>query len=179
MVAACSDAPATSTIESPVAPSTSTQSPGLESPTTTVAPIPDPTTTTAAPSLPSSIAGTFEVQLLDIVGEQRLIALADTPELRSQGLMFVEDMADLDGMLFVFDSDSSGGFWMKNTLIQLDIAFFDSDGGFVDGFEMEPCTTPSCPSYTPSGAYRYALEMAAGEMPEDVAEVGLGDVGDL
>ncbi len=117
--------------------------------------------------------------LLDIVGGERLIALADTTELRQQGLMFVEDMADLDGMLFVFENESAGGFWMKNTLIHLDIAFFDSDGVFVDGFEMEPCTTANCPSYKSSGAYRYALEMAAGDMPDDVATGGLGQLGDL
>jgi len=97
------------------------------------------------------------------------VAIADTTELRRQGLMHVADLGDLEGMLFVFAQDSSSGFWMKNTLIPLDIAFFDSAGSFVDGFVMEPCTTAACPSYLPSGDYRYALEMPAGQMPDNTA----------
>lgn len=80
--------------------------------------------------------------------------------------MFVEDLMELDGMLFVFEEDTSGGFWMKNTLLALDIAFFDADGRFVDGFVMEPCMTEECPTYFPEGRYRYALEMEEGTMPE-------------
>ena len=57
---------------------------------------------------------------------------------------------------------------MKDTLLPLDIAFFTAEGAFVDGFTMEPCTTASCPSYQPSGAYRYALEVPSGDMPDGV-----------
>ena len=81
--------------------------------------------------------------------------------------MFVDDLLDLDGMLFVFEQDESGGFWMKDTLLPLDIAFFDSDGSIVDEFAMEPCTSSPCPSYSPAGEYRYALEMLAGTMTPD------------
>ena len=81
--------------------------------------------------------------------------------------MNVTKLGDLDGMLFTFDADTSGGFWMKDTLLPLDIAFFDSEGGFVDGFVMEPCDTDDCPTYFPGGPYRYALEMVEGDMPED------------
>ncbi len=101
------------------------------------------------------------------------VAVADTGELRRQGLMGVTDLGSLDGMLFVFGSDTTGGFWMKDTLLPLDIAFFAADGSFVDGFVMEPCTTPSCPSYRPSGAYRYAVEMPAGNMPQAVEQLEL------
>lgn len=97
------------------------------------------------------------------------VAIADTSELRQQGLMNVTDLGDLDGMLFVFEEDSSSGFWMKDTLIPLDIAFFDATGDFVDGFVMEPCQTDDCPIHRPGGTYRHALEMPAGEMPDDTA----------
>jgi uncharacterized membrane protein (UPF0127 family) len=106
-------------------------------------------------------------------GDELLVAVADTPPLRQVGLMNVADLGDLDGMLFVFEADSSGGFWMKDTLIPLDIAFFEADGSFVDGFLMEPCTTTDCPTYRPSGPYRYALEVPAGRMPATVATLGL------
>jgi hypothetical protein len=76
--------------------------------------------------------------------------------------MGVTDLGGLDGMLFVFQADSEGGFWMKNTLIPLDIAFFTADGGFVDALTMVPCVEDPCPTYRPDGSYRYALEAPAG-----------------
>ncbi|MCP4304129.1 MAG: DUF192 domain-containing protein [bacterium] len=95
------------------------------------------------------------------------VAIAGNAAQRQQGLMNVTELGALDGMVFVFDQDSSGGFWMKNTFIPLDIAFFDAEGEFVDGFVMEPCTTADCPIYRPSGSYRFALEMPAGDMSPD------------
>ena len=129
--------------------------------TDTTASEPAPSTTTV---VPSELAG-FAVESVRLDGVAYSVAVADTGELRRQGLMGVTDLGSLDGMLFVFGSDTTGGFWMKDTLIPLDIAFFAADGSFVDGFVMEPCTTPSCPTYRPSGAYRYALEVPAGNMP--------------
>ncbi len=107
--------------------------------------------------------------------EELFVAVAATTEHRQQGLMNITDLGSLSGMVFVFDQDSSGGFWMKNTLIPLDIAFFDADGRFVDGFVMEPCTTPACPTYRSSGSYRYALEMRAGDMHPNPQILVLGD----
>ena len=78
--------------------------------------------------------------------------------------MGVTDLGGLDGMLFVFPVDSDGGFWMKNTLIPLDIVFFTADGGFVDALTMAPCTEDPCPTYRPGGSYRYALEAPAGDL---------------
>ncbi len=103
------------------------------------------------------------------------IAVASTSEQRQQGLMHITDLGALNGMVFVFEEDTSGGFWMKNTLIPLDIAFFDVDGKFVDGFAMEPCTTADCPTYRPGGSYRFALEMPAGDMHPDPQVLVLGD----
>lgn len=148
--------------------------PGTTPPTTTPTPATTTTTTTStlAPAdelVIPDVLGEFLVDTIWLDGVALIVAVADTATLRQQGLMFVEDMGDLDGMLFVFENDSSGAFWMKNTLIPLDIAFFDSAGQFVDGFEMEPCVIENCPTYGPDGSYRYALEMAAGDMPEGVS----------
>ena len=106
----------------------------------------------------------FETSTITVDDRELAVAVAETPIQRSQGLMGVTDLGGLDGMLFVFQTDSAGGFWMKNTLIPLDIVFFTADGRFVDSLTMVPCVEDPCPTYRPSGAYRYALEAPAGDL---------------
>ena len=112
---------------------------------------------------PEGLEG-FETSTITVGDRELVVAVAETPTQRSQGLMGVTDLGGLDGMLFVFQVDSDGGFWMKNTLIPLDIGFFTADGGLVDSLAMVPCTEDPCPVYRPSGAYRYALEAPAGDL---------------
>lgn len=93
-------------------------------------------------------------------------AVADDDEERMKGLMFVtaEEMAPLPdgkerGMLFVFPRDERNGFWMRNTIIDLDIAFIRVDGTIVQTFTMAALDERS---YTPQSMYRYTLEVRAG-----------------
>jgi uncharacterized membrane protein (UPF0127 family) len=84
--------------------------------------------------------------------------------------MGVEDLSPLDGMLFVFDDEQLRSFWMKDTLIPLDLAFFDSDGVLVSKTSMATCPDGDCPSYPSDGPARYALEAALGAL--DTLDVG-------
>jgi uncharacterized membrane protein (UPF0127 family) len=88
--------------------------------------------------------------------------LALTPAQRSKGLMF-RKAAPADGMLFVFPSATSGGFWMKNTLVPLTIVFFDRAGNRVRKLTMTPCREDPCRIYAPRKLYRFALELPAAD----------------
>ena len=88
--------------------------------------------------------------------------LAITSAQRSLGLMH-RRRAPADGMLFVFPRDTTGGFWMKNTLVPLTIAFFNDNGKRVRKLSMTPCTRDPCRVYSPGRRYRFALELRASD----------------
>ncbi len=91
--------------------------------------------------------------------------VASTPAQRTQGLRGVRSLSPYDGMLFVEQRDSTALFTMADTLIPLDITFFDADGVPVDSTRMTPCpdgTDATCPTYGSAKPYRYALERPAG-----------------
>ena len=66
------------------------------------------------------------------------VEIADTPSERSKGLMFREKLPIDQGMLFIFPEEDERGFWMKNTLIPLDMIFIDSKGEIVNVEEAVP-----------------------------------------
>lgn len=85
--------------------------------------------------------------------------VAATPEQRSVGLMWRQDMPANEGMLFVFEKPSQQCFWMKNTLLPLTAAFVEDDGTIVNLADMKPQTTDSHCSSKP---VRFVLEMHQG-----------------
>lgn len=99
------------------------------------------------------------------VGDRTLtLAIADNPSLRSQGLMGVTDLEDLDGMLFFWRHDGDS-FWMKDTVIPLDIVWFNEDGTYKDRASMVPCTENPCERYAPADLdFRYAIEANPGDL---------------
>ena len=100
------------------------------------------------------------------------IEVADSTELQNLGLMHRESLADDAGMLFLFFQDTNAGFWMKDTLIPLSIAFFDRDGKILKILDMDPCDADPCSTYNPDVMYRGALEVTQGAYEEWGVEVG-------
>ncbi|WP_421664301.1 DUF192 domain-containing protein [Lysinibacillus telephonicus] len=90
------------------------------------------------------------------------VQVANTKEKREKGLMFVEYLPENEGLLFVFSEKIYGGFWMKNTLIPLSIAFIDTDGKILKILDMELCKVEECPIYNPGIFYRYTIEVNFG-----------------
>ena len=94
---------------------------------------------------------TIPVTLPDGFVVQTLVA--DTPAKQEKGLMFVTDLPENKGMLFVFDQDEEQAFWMKNTLIDLDMVFINSNKTVTSiAAEM-----PHSYTYTPDDQVAYAL----------------------
>ncbi|WP_422199555.1 DUF192 domain-containing protein [Aquabacterium sp.] len=85
--------------------------------------------------------------------------VALTPEQHQIGLMHRTSMGANEGMLFVFDRPGQQCFWMKNTLIPLQIAFVADDGTVVNLAEMKPHSLDSHCSTRP---VRFVLEMNTG-----------------
>ena len=136
--------------------------------TTTSTTLPPSTTTTLPPTTTTTLnvgdLADWEVGTVVVDGVELMVAVADDPGERAQGLMGVDDLGSLAGMLFVYESDTQGGFWMKDTIIPLDIAFFAADGSLVNLQTMEPCQADPCPLYYPGASYRWALEAPAGNL---------------
>lgn len=89
--------------------------------------------------------------------------LAVTDEERQRGLMFRETLLPDQGMLFVFETEDFYSFWMKNTLIPLDLLWLDKDRRIVHiARNVPPCKADPCPSYPPDRPGLYVLELAAG-----------------
>lgn len=93
-------------------------------------------------------------------GERRFsIEIADEPSERQAGLMFRKTMADDHGMLFVFEATQPVGFWMRNTVMPLDLIFIGQDGRIKTIRQGEPFSDAVI---SPDEPVRFVLELKAG-----------------
>ncbi|MBM3294076.1 MAG: DUF192 domain-containing protein [Candidatus Aminicenantes bacterium] len=112
---------------------------------------------------PAVQGGRF-IEVYTAEGRTIVVELAVTPEERARGLMFREKILPGQGMLFLFEKEGKPAFWMKNTLVPLDILWLDRDRRIVHiEPDVPPCPAEPCPSYGPGRDALYVLELAAGE----------------
>ncbi len=99
------------------------------------------------------------------------VEVASRPDQQHRGLMFRESLDEFAGMLFLFEADRTGGFWMLNTLIPLDIAYLAADGTVLEIVHGVP---HSPEVLRPAQPYRHTLEVNAGWFERQ--GFGIGDV---
>ncbi|HLJ73059.1 MAG TPA: DUF192 domain-containing protein [Thermoanaerobaculia bacterium] len=115
----------------------------------------------AAPTAPPQQASGPRVIFPDNFAVQVEIAADDAT--RTQGLMYRDQLANDRGMIFLFAQSGDYPFWMKNTLIPLDMIWIDDQKKIVHvAHDVPPCKADPCPSYPPGANSRYVLEVAAG-----------------
>ena len=96
-----------------------------------------------------------------VVGKTPLrVEVADTLEKQERGLMFRQSMPENEGMLFVYKEPEEMSFWMRNTLIPLDIAFVGADGIILNIHQARPLDESVL--YRSAGAAKYVIETNQG-----------------
>jgi uncharacterized membrane protein (UPF0127 family) len=106
---------------------------------------------------------TLRTAVIEVDDRQVPVWVMDTQGKRTEGMMWLQadEVPDGHGMLFAFPEPAPLSFWMRNTLIALDIAYISADGRLLNIQRGEPLDPTGLPS---DGPAQYVLEMKAGEM---------------
>ncbi len=101
------------------------------------------------------------------------VELAISPKQKQQGLMLRGFLDQNQGMLFVYEKEGRYSFWMKNTLIPLDMIWINNENKivFIEK-NVQPCKNIPCPSIDPEADAKYVLELNAGKSQEIGLAVG-------
>ncbi|MCM1985189.1 DUF192 domain-containing protein [Lyngbya confervoides] len=125
----------------------------------------------ASPSAGSDLSAPAEspqAQFLPIGAQVRLgdriiqLEVAATEAQQAQGLMYRTELPDDRGMIFPFTPPRRAGFWMKNTLIPLDIIFLRNQKIITLHEQVPPCQSVTCPTYSAQGLTDEVIELRAG-----------------
>ncbi|WP_295902114.1 DUF192 domain-containing protein [uncultured Bdellovibrio sp.] len=123
----------------------------------------------------SAHAKEFEKKKINLGGKTLVVEVASTPDQHERGLMFRDKMGPDEGMLFIFKNEETRFFWMKNTLIDLAIGYFDKNGTLIDVQEMvsgKGIPDAELPSYPSAKPAKYALEMNKGWFDKNKVKLG-------
>ena len=120
----------------------------------------------AAPTPATTVTTTADAAAPRIIYPDKsavIVEVASDDATREQGLMYRDHMADDRGMIFLFPQAGEYPFWMKNTLIPLDMIWMDADHRIVHiAHDVPPCKADPCQNYPPNAKASSVLELAAG-----------------
>jgi uncharacterized membrane protein (UPF0127 family) len=134
-----------------------------------------PETPTASTTTPNTTGGIVkEGEVIFLHGDKRIrkidVEIAENDTERQKGLMFRPFLSDSVGMLFVFDEPSPQSFWMRNTMISLDIIYVGADKKIVSiQKKAKPYSEESLPSF---GNAQYVVEVNGGYCDKYGIQVG-------
>lgn len=107
-----------------------------------------------------------------VAGRTIGLEVARTQQQQAMGLMYRTVLADDRGMLFQFQPPQPVKFWMKNTLIPLDMIFLQNGKVEAIAAAVPPCTEEPCPTYGPNTAVDQVIELRGGRAAELGLKVG-------
>lgn len=119
----------------------------------------------------------FSTKSIKVQAVRLKVAVADSPEKRAQGLMFVENWDAYQGMIFVFEESKQRSFWMRNTLLPLSLGFYDADKKLSEIQKLNPAKSlaqtvvDQAKSHKPA---RYVLEVPQGWFEKNKIQIGSG-----
>lgn len=113
---------------------------------------------------PPLATSSLATKILTLADHSFTVELATTPTERAVGLMHRTTLAADHGMLFIFETPQPVTFWMKDTLLPLDILYFDEQQALTQTYtDTPPCKRDPCATYPSDAAdVTYALELPAG-----------------
>lgn len=124
----------------------------------------DPT----APGQPQPKLPTIKLWL----GAHELVSeIATTPREHELGMMWRTNMAEMEGMIFIFDEPGRRSFWMRNTLVPLDIAYITADGTLLEVHAAQPRNETPLPSE--SDRIQFVLETRQGWFQRNSVKPGM------
>lgn len=114
----------------------------------------------------NSLSGSGFITIF-IADEKFMVEIAETNKEKAIGLMYRKEIPDNFGMLFIYSSEDFRGMWMKNTLVNLDLIFLNSQKEIVEIIKnVPPCVEDPCQSYISGKKAKYVLELKGNRSKE-------------
>jgi uncharacterized membrane protein (UPF0127 family) len=117
----------------------------------------------------------FEIKKIQLAKKTLTVEVAESEPQHEYGLMFRQSLKKDHGMIFVFKDEDIRNFWMKDTIINLSIGYFDKNKTLIDIQEMAAVKPPmkvELPIYPSKKPAMYALEMSENWFKDNKISLG-------